>query len=148
MTITEALIAEHTVFLNLFDQVERVLPGCTTAAQVRTLAGIVEGVLKSHAEAEANLAYLALDHVLADGGPLESLHHDHHEIDHRLEEARAAKTCAQARRLLAEAIAASRAHFRCEEESVFPFLESKLSFETLKALGQSRMARDLELSAA
>ena len=148
MTITEALIAEHTVFLSLFDEVERVLRDCTTAVEVRTLARIIEGALRSHAEAEANLAYLALDHVLADNGPLKSLHHDHHEIDGRLEKAREAKTCAQARTLLAEAIAASREHFRCEERSVFPFLDKKLNAETLKALGQSRMRRDLELSAA
>lgn len=148
MTITEALIAEHTVFLSLFDHVERVLPDCTTAAQVQTLASLVEGVLKSHADAEANLAYLALDHVLADNGLLKNLHHDHHEIDARLEKTHSAKGCAQARRLLAEAIAASREHFRCEERSVFPFLDKLLKPETLNALGQSRVKRELELSVA
>jgi hypothetical protein len=68
MTITEALIAEHNIFLSVFDQIERGLPSLTTPPEVRTMAKIVEGLLNGHAETETNLAYLALDHVLQDEG--------------------------------------------------------------------------------
>ncbi len=148
MTIIEELIAEHTVFLSLFDQIELALPDLTGAAEIRAMARIVEGVLKSHADAEANLAYLALDHVLANKGHLDSLHHDHREIDARLERVHTAKTCDEARRLLATAMMASREHFRSEERSVFPFLEMMLKSETLRELGKARVNRGLELSAA
>ena len=69
MTITEALVAEHNTFLIVFDQIERVLPGLVTPTELRTMAGIVERLLESHAKTEANLAYLALDHVLASPRP-------------------------------------------------------------------------------
>ncbi len=145
MTITEALAAEHTVFLNLFEQIERVLPGCRTVGQVRLLASVVEGLLESHADAETNLAYRALDHLLADQNQLDRLHHDHREIDARLEDAQSTRSLTEARRLLTAAIEVSRAHFDHEESSVFPFLERMLARETLRDLGKSRLQRKPEL---
>ena len=47
MTIIEALIAEHVVFHNLFDHVERVVPGLKTLAGVQTLAGALVSTLKA-----------------------------------------------------------------------------------------------------
>ena len=141
MKITEALVAEHTIFLSVFDQIERVLPSLTTPAEVRTMASIVEGLLEGHAKTETNLAYLALDHVLADNGELQRMHQDHHEIDDRLRKVHTANTCAEARRLLKLAIVATREHFRGEERSVFPLLEKVLQPETLADLGQTWLQR-------
>jgi hemerythrin-like domain-containing protein len=141
MKITEALIAEHTIFLSVFDQIERVLPSLTTPAEVRTMASIVEGLLEGHAKTETNLAYLALDHVLADNGEVQRMHQDHHEIDDRLRKVHTAKTCAEARRLLKVTLAGTREHFRGEEHSVFPLLEKVLRQETLVELGQGWLQR-------
>jgi hemerythrin-like domain-containing protein len=141
MKITEALVAEHTIFLSVFDQIERVLPSLTTPAEVRTMASIVEGLLEGHAQTETNLAYLALDHALADNGELNRMHQDHHEIDDRLRKVHTANTCAEARRLLKLAITATREHFRGEERSVFPLLVKVLQEETLAELGQSWLQR-------
>jgi hemerythrin-like domain-containing protein len=146
MKITEALIAEHTIFLSVFDQIERVLPSLTTPAEVRTMASIVEGLLEGHAKTETNLAYLALDHVLADNGELKRMHQDHHEIDDRLRKVHTANTCAEGRRLLKLVIAATREHFGGEERSVFPLLEKMLQQETLAKLGQNWMQRPAALS--
>ena len=44
MKITEALAMEHTVFLKVFDQIERALPSLTTQAEVGTMARMVEGM--------------------------------------------------------------------------------------------------------
>jgi hemerythrin-like domain-containing protein len=142
MRITEALVAEHTIFLKVFEQIERVLPSLTTPAEVQTMASIVEGLLEGHAKAETNLAYLALDHVMEHNGELKRMHQDHHEIDERLRKVHAAGTCAQARRLLKSAITASREHFRAEERSVFPLLDRTLQEETLSELGKSWMQRE------
>jgi len=141
MKITEALVAEHNTFLIVFDQIERVLPSLATPAELRTMARIVEGLLESHAKTETNLAYLALDHVLAHNGELKRMHQDHHEIDDRLRKVHTAKTCAEARRLLKVALLSSREHFQLEERSVFPLLEKALRTETLRALGQSWLER-------
>ena len=144
MKITEALVAEHTIFLSVFDQIERALPSLTTPAEVVTMARIVEGMLEGHAKSETNLAYLALDHVMEHNGELKRMHQDHHEIDDRLRKVHTANTCAEARRLLKTAITASREHFRGEERSVFPLLEQVLQEETLTELGQSWLERAAE----
>jgi hemerythrin-like domain-containing protein len=141
MKITEALVAEHAIFLSVFDQIERALPSLTTPAEVMTMARIVEGLLEGHAKTETNLAYLALDHVQAHNGELEHMHQDHHEIDDRLRQVYTARTCAEARRLLKSAITATREHFRGEERSVFPLLEKMLQEDTLTELGQTWMQR-------
>ena len=142
MKITEALVAEHIIFLNVFDQIERVLPSLATPAEVRTMARIVEGLLEAHAKTETNLAYLALDHVMEHNGELKRMHQDHHEIDDRLSKVHTANTCVQARRLLKSAITASREHFRAEECSVFPLLERTLQEETLTELARNWMQRE------
>ena len=141
MKITEALVAEHTIFLGVFDQIERVLPSLATPAEVRTMASIVEGLLEGHAKTETNLAYLALDHVLEHNGELKRMHQDHHEIDDRLRKVHTAKTCAEARRLLKSAILASREHFRAEERSVFPLLEEVAPEGNAHRAGQDWMQR-------
>jgi len=135
MKITEALIAEHTIFLTVFDQIERALPSLSTHAEIRTMALVVEGILVDHAKTEANLAYLALDHALAHKGHLDRLHQDHHEIDGRLRKVHSADTCSEGRRLLKSALGAAREHFRAEEKGVFPLLERTLQPTTLKELG-------------
>ena len=145
MKITEFLTAEHTIFLGVMDQIERVLPSLATPAEVRTMASIVEGMLEGHAARESNLAYLALDHVLAEKGNLERMHQDHHEIDNRLKKVHVANTCAEARRLLQAALRASREHFHLEEKLVFPMMERLLQPETLAALGRSWITRSPEL---
>ena len=141
MKITEALVAEHTIFLGVFDQIERALPSLNTPAEVGTMARIVEGMLEGHAKSETDLAYLALDHVLENHGGLERMHQEHYEIDGRLQKVRTAKTCAEARRLLKTAITFSREHFRGEEKNVFPLLEKALQDETLLELGKVWMER-------
>jgi hemerythrin-like domain-containing protein len=148
MKITEALVAEHTVFLGVFDQIERVLPSLATPAEVRTMACIVEGMLEGHAKTETDLAYLALDHVLEHNGELKRMHQDHYEIDDRLRKVHTANTCAEARRLLKAAIVASREHFLGEERSVFPLLEKLLQEETLTELGKNWMRRETAALAA
>jgi hemerythrin-like domain-containing protein len=149
MRITDALVTEHAVFLRVFDQIERVLPSLTTPTEVQTIAGIIEGMLSSHADAEANLAYLALDHVLHEKGHLDRMHQDHHEIDNRLRQAHSARTCAEGRRLLQSALASSREHFRLEEKILFPLLEGALQDDTLEKLGNAwalRLASELSVA--
>ena len=65
MKITEALVAEHTIFLTVFDHIERVLPSLTTQTEISTMASMVEGLLESHVKTETEMAYLVLDHALA-----------------------------------------------------------------------------------
>ena len=141
MKITEALVAEHNIFLAVFDQIEHALPNLSTPKEVRTMANIVLGLLESHAKTETGMAYLALDHVLAQKGELNRMHQDHHEIDDRLRQVATAETCDEARDLLEAALLASREHFQLEERNVFPVMEKVLRKETLTELGQTWLQR-------
>jgi hemerythrin-like domain-containing protein len=134
MTLTEILIIEHRIFNRVFDQVEKVLPNLATPQEGRLLAQLITGMLQAHAATETDLAYITLDHVLQDEGALQRMHHDHQELDAGLERVQSAATCAEVRRLLRQAIHASREHFKAEERSVFPLMERKLQTETLTQL--------------
>jgi len=135
-TITKALIMEHAVFHKVFDQIERVLAGTKSAPEVKLLASVVEGLLRSHGETETDLAYSALDHALADRGALKRLYQDHHEIDDQFKRIHRVTDAAEARHLLKRALAATREHFRREEKHVFPMLEKTLQPDTLGILGR------------
>jgi hemerythrin-like domain-containing protein len=142
MKITDALVAEHTIFLSVFDQIERVLPSLTSLSEVRTMASVVEGLLQGHSSRETDLAYIALDHVLEHKGELDRMHHEHAELDARLKSIQAATNCTEARRLLKATLGSSREHFRLEEKVLFPLLERSLKTETLRELGRTWLERE------
>ncbi len=147
-TITKTLTLEHAVFCEVFDQIERVLDGTPSAAEVKLLASVVEGLLSRHGETETNLAYAALDHALADRGTLNRLHQDHHEIDHQFKRLQQATDAAEARHRLKRALAATRDHFAREEKTVFPMLEQTLQPDTLGILGRKWMENHSVVAAA
>jgi hemerythrin-like domain-containing protein len=138
-TITQALVLEHAVFCDVFNQIERVLAGAQSAAEVKLLALVVEGLLSGHGETETNLAYSALDHALADRGTLQRMHQDHHEIDDHFKRIHRTADAAEAQHLFKKALAATRDHFRREEKHVFPLLEKTLQRDSLGALGRKWM---------
>lgn len=135
-SITKALIMEHAVFSDVFEQMEKVLASAPSVPEIKVLALVVEGLLQSHGETETNLAYSALDHALADKDALNRLYQDHHEIDDHFKRIHRATDAAEAQRLLKKALAATREHFRREEKTVFPMLERTLQPETLTTLGR------------
>jgi hemerythrin-like domain-containing protein len=143
MKITEALVAEHTVFSTIFTQIERALPELTTLAAVKAFARLVEALLEEHGRTEEDLAYAALDHALENKGQLDRLYEDHREINAHLKRVHAARTVAQARQLLKTAILAAREHFHQEERLAFPLIEQTIEGETLAQLGDAWKERRL-----
>ena len=136
MKVTDAIALEHAILLRVFDEVERVLPRLRSAAEVRTLATIVEGVLETHAELEINFAFVALDHTLYHKRRLTTLHHDHRELKDQFRRVHNAPTCQEARRRLRAGMGAARAHFGNEERGLFPNVERTLGLPALTALGE------------
>ena len=134
MTITEALLAEHAVFHNLFDYAERAAPKLKAVGEVRSLARLMESLLTAHSRTEEELLVQPLEHCLEQIGQCEIFHQEHEEIDHNLKQAQLAKNLKQARRFLLAAVAASRKHFDKEERIVFPLAEKHLKARTLTHL--------------
>ncbi len=137
MKLTDALRAEHVVFHNLFDLLERTVPKMKTAAEVKSLARLMESLLKAHSDVEEELLVEPLDHCLEQFGHGETFHQEHEEIDSNLKRAQAARNLKQARACLMAAVAASRNHFDKEERIVFPLAEKLLKSRTLTDLWKS-----------
>lgn len=137
MKITEALIAEHQVFHNLFDYVESVAPKLKTIAEVKAVAAAMEHMLKAHSKTEDELLIAPLEHCIEQIGQADTFHEEHKEIDESLEQVRQAKSVAGARRLLLAAVLASRNHFNKEERILFPLANKVLSNVSLQNLGNA-----------
>jgi len=137
MTITEALLAEHAVFHNLFDYAERTVPKLKAVREVRLLARLMESLLAAHSRAEEQLLVQPLEHCLEQIGHCETFHQEHEEIDHNLKQAQSEKNLKQARLCLLAAVVSSRKHFDKEERIVFPLAEKHLKARTLTSLWNS-----------
>jgi hemerythrin-like domain-containing protein len=137
ITIIDGLVADHRVFLTLFDEIERALPSVKTVGEIGLLCRLLAGLLHNHGGIEADLAYITLDHVLHQQNQLTRLNHDHQELDVILKEAETIEDLQEARAQLKASLNACRAHFNEEERSVFPLMEKALQRETLLVLGKA-----------
>jgi hemerythrin-like domain-containing protein len=141
MKITNILVAEHAVFHNLFDHIEKTLPRLKTLAEVKLLAATLDALMRPHAKTEDDLLIEQLEHCLEQLGQSETFHEEHEEIDARLAEVQKARGPKQARDLLLRAMLRSREHFDKEERVVFPLAERVLKAKTLSSLGDEWIKR-------
>ena len=111
MRITEALLAEHLVFHNMFDHFEAVVPDLKTVGAVQALAAVMESMLKAHSDTEDKLFIGPLEHCFEQIGQRDAFIAEHEEIDGNLRLVQEAKDVAHARQLLLAAVAYSRKHF-------------------------------------
>jgi hemerythrin-like domain-containing protein len=139
MKITEALLAEHLVFHSMFDHIEAMAPRLKTLVEVKSLASLMEQLLKAHSDTEDELFIGPLEHCFEQLGQRDAFLEEHQEIDVSLKQLQQAKQFKLARQLLLAAVAYSRKHFDKEERIVFPLAERVLNAKTLTALGQTWM---------
>ncbi len=137
MKITEALLAEHVVFHNLFDHIERTMPRLKTLPEVRSLARLLESLIEAHSLAEDRLIIEPLEHCFEQLGQQETFHQEHEEIEKNVRRAQTVRDLKKSRQHLLAAVLASRKHFDKEERVVFPMAEKLLKAKTLTALGKS-----------
>lgn len=147
MKITQALLAEHVVFHNLFDHIEKTAPRLRTLAEVRALSQLLGRLLDVHSKVEDLLLVEPLEPSLHQLGQHENFHSEHDEIDRNLASVQSAKEVVPARQSLLRAVAVARRHFDKEERIVFPLAEKILSPKTLLALGKRWEAERRELVA-
>ena len=136
MKITQALLAEHVVFHNMFDYLERTAPKLRTLAEVKSIAGLMEAMLHLHSTAEDELLLEPLEPSFEQMGQEENFHAEHEEIDESLRRVRQTRSLAEAKRLLLNAVVYSRKHFDKEERIVFPLAEKHLSPQSQELLGR------------
>lgn len=137
MKITEALMAEHLLFHNLFDHIEDVTGGLKTVGEIKALASLLEVMLKAHADTEDELFLGPLEHCFEQIGQRDSFLEEHQEMDESLRLVQQATRLKEAQGLLLAAVGHSRRHFDREERIVFPMAERVLKPKTLTELGQT-----------
>ncbi len=141
MKITDALLAEHVVFHNLFDYVQRATPKLRTLAETRALAGLLDAMLEAHGQIEDKLVMEPLEQHLDQLGQNEAIHAEHEHIDAVLQQVLTCRDVKQAKRLLVTAVVVSRQHFDREERVIFPLAEKWLKAKTLQTLGIEWVAK-------
>lgn len=141
MKITDVLRAEHAVFHNLFDHIEAAAPKLKTLAEVKSLAAVIEKVHAPHSKTEDDLFIEPLEPYFDQMGQRETFHAEHEHIEAALEKVQKARTVKAAKKILLNAIAASRKHFDKEERIVFPLAERILKAKTLSDLGNEWLNR-------
>jgi len=137
MKITEALLAEHLVFHNLFDQIEATAPTFKTLSEIKAIAALLEALLKGHSDTEDALFMGPLEHCFEQIGQRDSFLEEHQEMNHGLQLVQQATRLKQGQQLLLAAVAHSRRHFEREERIVFPLAERVMKSVTLTELGQN-----------
>jgi len=135
MKITEILMAEHAVFHNLFDHIEKVVPRLKTLGEVKSLATLADNVMSPHAKTEDDLFIEPLEHCFEQIGQNETFHAEHKQMDEAFARVHKARTLKDAKKILLGAIAMSRKHFDKEERIVFPLAERVMKAKTLTELG-------------
>jgi hemerythrin-like domain-containing protein len=130
----------------MFDHIEATVPKLKTLAEVKSLAALMESLLKAHSDTEDDLFIGPLEHCFEQIGQRDAFLEEHQEIDDSLRNLRQAKQLKQARQLLLAAVAYSRRHFDKEERIVFPMAERVLNGRTLKALGQTWMEQRIRVA--
>ncbi len=141
MKITDVLRAEHAVFHNLFDHIETTVPHLKTLAEVKHLAVLVEKLHEPHSKTEDDLFIEPLEPYFDQMGQRETFHAEHEHIEAALTKVQKARTLKDAKKILLNAIAASRKHFDKEERIVFPLAERILKAKTLSELGHEWLHR-------
>ncbi len=141
MKITDALLAEHVVFHNLFDYVERATPKLRTLGEVRALASLIGAMQEAHGQVEDDLVMEPLSHCLDQFGQNESIHAEHEHIDALLDQVRSCRELTKAKKLLHNVVVFSRQHFDREERVIFPLAEKWLKPATLQTLGTAWLAK-------
>ncbi len=136
MKITEALLAEHLVFHNMFDHIEATAPKLKSLAEVKSMAALMESMLKAHSDTEDELFLGPLEHCFEQIGQRDAFLEEHQEMDGNLRRVQQATRLKEAQQLLLTAVGHSRQHFDREERVVFPLAEQVLKQKTLSELGQ------------
>ena len=141
MRITDVLRAEHAVFHNLFDHIEATVPRLRTLAEVKALAAVAAKVHEPHSKTEDDLFIEPLEPYFDQMGQRETFHDEHEQIEAALTKVQKSRSLKEAKKLLGNAIAASRKHFDKEERIVFPLAERILKAKTLNDLGTEWLNR-------
>lgn len=136
MDIVDALVGEHGVLGAECGYLEGILPEVSSLAGVRAQAELLASALRSHAQVEDELLFIALEPYLEPSSPvLLGMRMMHEDIERGLARATQARDLAEAQDALIGVLDLTRQHFMGEEQVVFPLARGTLPPATREHLG-------------
>jgi iron-sulfur cluster repair protein YtfE (RIC family) len=130
MKITDGLLGEHALFYALFDSIEQVVESATTLDQLEALSQTLGRAVLSHAELEDEILFTAIT-----GGPVAIMRAEHEDIGRQVRAFSEPTSFERAKTDLRRLLTDLRAHFRREEQIVFPVCEAVAGDGKLRELG-------------
>ena len=137
MKITDALLAEHTVFHSLFEVVEKQLENHPSTEKIHLLAEMLLHLLEKHGQAEHDLLIPPIEPFLHEIGHLENFHNEDDIIIEMLQKITACDSTELASQILLKTLRLANEHFDKEERFVFPLAEKHISEKSLHELGEA-----------
>jgi len=137
MKITDALLAEHTVFHSLFEAVEKQIQEDPSLERIQSLAAMLLHLLEKHGHAEHELLIPPLEPFLHEIGHLENFHHEDDVIIDTLKTLATCDSPELASQILLKTLRLANEHFDKEERFVFPLAEEHISEKSLHELGEA-----------
>ncbi|MEW5847464.1 MAG: hemerythrin domain-containing protein [Myxococcota bacterium] len=135
MKITDALLGEHGALYPMMDNVEATLKRATTMEECQAAIGPLLSALISHAKLEDALLFPAIEEGIGPDGPLAVMHAEHERIEELFDRAMHARSAAEARDYMADALELTREHFGKEERVLFSIAQRVIPAERLQQLG-------------
>ena len=135
LPITAALTAEHKMFRDIFDQMERKLPGLRAATEVKELGQQLEDMLRRHAETEDDLLLMAQSADPEFKNRFAKCHRDHNEVSAEYMQLCATQPLTKAKALFKEGMKHTRKHIEYEERFIFPLIEKVVAPQILTRMG-------------
>ena len=124
MKITDALLAEHTVFHGLFDYIEQKLHAEVSACEIGAYAELMLHMLEKHGATEHDVLLPPLEPFLHEIGQYEKFHLEDEVIIGTLKQIPSTESLEESKQILINTIRLAREHFDKEERFVFPLAEN------------------------
>jgi hemerythrin-like domain-containing protein len=132
MKITDALNAEHAVFLTQLGVLERMVGGGAPAGEIAACVLALAEAVEIHRKAEEDLLYPAILRVFgADFPPMRVMEAEHAQIERCVAAVRERRDVAESAGALVDVL---RQHIDKEIHVLFPMAESRLSAAELDAM--------------
>lgn len=136
MKLTDALLGEHGVLVDMLGELDGLTSRAESAHEVAVAVEVPAAALLQHAKVEDELLFPALEAVAGKQGITTAMRAEHVEIDALVARVRSASSLEECLRALDELLEKTREHFEKEEQILFPMIEREIGDTRLEALAE------------
>lgn len=144
--IVDALLGEHALFYQLFDEIEERIDDVDDVDRLQGWVAVLGSLLERHAEIEDELLFAPLEEQMHGRDPLGPLRNQHRDIEGTVQAMRSVDDSDRLRRRIHALISVARDHFLQEEQQIFPVARDLLDHRARATAGEGwAAARGVDL---